>query len=478
MAGCTATIDLDVVRAIRSGSLTAAQAERFLDQDRSVIIFTLLALAQQQAEAPQAAAGAHTPSATIPPFQKPAREGRRKKPGARAGHAGHARPRPEVIDRRETHQLPCCPQCQGRLVRTGDARKRITEDLPQDLKVEVTAHTIHSDWCPRCQKRVEPRLPDVLPRCTLGNRLLTLSAWMHYGNGSTISQIVEVLNYHLQVAVTAGGLVQMWHRLADVLFAWYEQIHRDCLLAAVLHADETGWRVNGTTHWLWCFTQPQATYYLIDRSRGHPALDKFFVEEFAGTLVTDFWAAYDAVPCGGRQKCWPHLLRELKEVENSGRNQDDWPSFARRLRRVFADAVKLRARRAALPEAEYDLAVARLEGRVTDLALAEWRQADATRLAGRLRKYGAELLTFLWDDAIPADNNAAERAIRPAVLIRKNSYANQSDRGALTQAVLMSIYRTLRQRGLDPLETVLAALRHLAATDDLPPLPTGNTSEG
>lgn len=89
-----------------------------------------------------------------------------------------------------------------------------------------------------------------------------------------------------------------------------------------------------------------------------------------------------------------------------------------------------------------------------------------------MHKYGTELLTFLWDDAIPADNNVAERAIRPAVLIRKNSYANQSDRGALTQALLMTVYRTLRQRALDPLATVLDALRHSAHTSNLPPLPS------
>jgi transposase len=469
MRGSTTTVDEDVLTAIQSGSLTKQQAERFLDQDRSVIIFTLLALAKQGG-AP--GVKAHTPSATIPPFLKPTRALQRRKPGGQPGHAGRSRRRPERIDQHQTHQLDRCPKCQGKLVRTGDTRTRLSEDLPQDLKAKVTEHTLHRDWCPRCQQRVEPRLPEVLPHCTLGNRLLTLSAWMHYGNGSTLSQIVEVLNYHLQIQITPGGLVQMWQRLADLLFPWYEQIHRHCLDAAVLHADETGWRVNGTTHWLWCFTRDDATYYLIDRSRGHPALEKFFVEEFAGTLVTDFWAAYDAVACGGRQRCWPHLLRELKEVETAGRNQDDWPSFARRLRRVFTDGVKLRAHRADLPEADYDQAVARLEGRVVDLAVTDWRQPDAARLAGRLHKYGTELLTFLWDDAIPADNNVAERAIRPAVLIRKNSYANQSDRGALTQAVLMTVYRTLRQRGLDPLATVLDALRHSAHTSNLPPLPS------
>ena len=140
------------------------------------------------------------------------------------------------------------------MVRTGDTRTRLKEDRPTDLRAEVTEHTLHRDWCPCCQKRVEPRAPDVLPHCTLVNRLLCLSAWMHYGNGSTLRKITEVLSYHLQIQITPGGLVQMWHRLADVLFPWYEQIHRECLVAAVLCADETGWRVSGTTHWLWCFT--------------------------------------------------------------------------------------------------------------------------------------------------------------------------------------------------------------------------------
>ena len=70
----------------------------------------------------------------------------------------------------------------------------------------------------------------------------------------------------------------MWHRLAGVLGPWYEQIHRHCLDAGVLHADETGWRVEGRTWWLWCFATTDATFYLIDESRGHPALDQFFVD--------------------------------------------------------------------------------------------------------------------------------------------------------------------------------------------------------
>ncbi len=98
------------------------------------------------------------------------------------------------------------------------------------------------------KKRVEPKLPDVLPRGTLDNRTLVLSALLHFLQGLTIRQIVDKFNFHSRMKLTPGGLVQMWHRLADLLFTWYEQVHRDSLRSAKLHADETGWRVSGKTH--------------------------------------------------------------------------------------------------------------------------------------------------------------------------------------------------------------------------------------
>ncbi len=155
----------------------------------------------------------------------------------------------------------------------------------------ITEDVIHRDYRPNCKKRFEPRVPDVLPNATLGNRTLNLSALLHFSQGLTISQIVDTFNFHLRMKVTPGGLVQMWHRLADLLFEWYEQLHREGLDEAKLHADETGWRVQGKTHWLWCFTGPNVVYYMIDRCRGSPALQKFFTHYFEGTLITDFWSA-------------------------------------------------------------------------------------------------------------------------------------------------------------------------------------------
>ncbi len=79
---------------------------------------------------------------------------------------------------------------------------------------------------------------------------------------------------------------------------------------------------------------------------------------------------------------------------------------------------------------------------------------------------------------MPADNNHAERQIRPAVIIRKNSQSNRSDEGAAAQTILMSIYRTLRLRSLNPTGTIAHALRTYLTSGQLPPLPGTPTADG
>ncbi len=358
------------------------------------------------------------------------------------------------------------------------SRTRVIEDIPADIEPVVTEHTIHRFWCPQCGQHVEPTVPDALPGSQIGLRVLVLSAWLHYLLGTTLAQIVDVFNFHLHFPLTPGGLVQMWHRLRNLLFAWYVQIQEQALDAAVLHADETGWRVNGKTHWLWCFTTPDLTYYLIDRCRGSPTLKKFFKREFAGVLVSDFWGAYNAVVCAHKQKCLPQLLRDLKRTSHYHNPGADWPAFAKALKRLIRDALRLSKRRRELSAERFAARVARLKHRLQALLAQPWEHKHARRLVKRLRRHEAELFTFLEHPAVPSDNNHAERMLRPAVIVRKNSYANASDAGALTQAVLMSVFRTLKQRGHNPVAAVIAALRTSLQTGTLPLLPSPIPADG
>jgi transposase len=456
-------------------SLTKQQAEKLYRLGRQVVIFVLMTqakmIAQQMANSAQSPAA---PSSAKPVYIKDnkSKNKRRKKIGAKKGHPASRRPKPLKIDRSRQHNLQKCPHCGNEnLSQRGKKRTRIIIDIPEGFNVETTEHTINRRWCNQCKKMVEPKVPDALDKCTFGNRILAFSSWLHYGLGSTLSQIVETFNYHLQTPISEGGLVEMWHRLAKVLTPWYEQLKKEALSSAVLHGDETGWRVNGRTHWLWCFGNSEVTYYMINRSRGSPAINEFFQEFFDGVLITDFWAAYNAVSCADRQMCLVHLLGELKKVAMYKDSSGDWAAFSKKLKRLLRDSIRLWKRREQLDRQLYARRRELIELRLRELIEAQWDNGQAGRLRDRLDRYEDYLFTFLDKPYVPFDNSLAERSIRPAVIMRKNSYSNRSDKGALTQSTLMSIFRTLKQRNVNPVSTIEQALRQYIQTGKLPPLP-------
>lgn len=470
----TDTLDVAALQAFLGPGLTEDQAALIFRQGQEAVVFALLNLAKQLAQKQRATPVGLDPSAPsgqTPPYAKPPAKSRPNAKGARPGHPGQRRPSPTRIDHREEHSLAECPKCHGPVRPCRGSRTRVIEDIPADITPVVTEHTIHRSWCPRCRDTVEPTVPDALPGSTIGLRVVVLSAWLHYLLGTTLAQIIDVFNFHLQLKLSAGGLVQMWRRLREILVAWYTKIQTQALESAVLHADETGWRVDGKTHWLWCFASKDLTYYMIDRRRGSPALKRFFKNEFAGVLVTDFWGAYNAVVCAHKQKCLPHLLRDLKRTQHYHEPGGDWPAFSKQLKRLIRDSIRLSKRRKELSAKAFASRRGRLDGRLHDLLAQAWEQRHARRLVKRLRRHSGELFTFLDHPEVPFDNNHGERQIRPAVIARKNSYANGSDEGAETQAILMSVFRTLKQRGHNPVSAVTEAIRTYLQTGHLPPLP-------
>jgi len=462
-----------LIDAIVRGELNEAQTLRLCTESPELVTLALLSAGKRIAEL-QRQPQAHqpspaTPSGMVPIYTKPNTPKRRKKPGAKSGHQGARRERPVKIDEHKTHRLKCCPHCSGKLQRCERSRTRIIEDIPEIIEPVVTEHAIHRDYCPKCKQHVEPIVADAMPRATLGHQVIALTSWFHYGLGLTIDQIVDILGYHLQTKLTSGGLIDAWRRLAEVLEGWYRQIADEAKCGTHLHGDETGWRVNGQTCWLWCFTNDRNCYYMIDRSRGSPALQQFFTEEFDGVLITDFWSAYESVCAEDRQYCLVHLLRELEKVDDQN-DSPEWRAFAKKLRRLLRDGIRLRKRKGFAP-GKFRSLVDRLNARLAQLAEAEPVDGDVRRLTKRLRKYAEYLFTFLDYTDVPFENNFAERQIRPAVILRKNSQSNRSDQGAATQAVLMSVYRTLKLRGLNPTKTIAGALKNYLTTGKLPQLP-------
>jgi transposase len=470
-----------IVDAALRGELSEEQARELQRIGGSeAVLFALLAaarkIAQLHTKADRQPPDPATPSAMVPVHQKPTTRKRRQKPGAKIGHPGSRRPAPEKIDQRKEHRLDRCPDCGGTLQRCRRSRTRVIEDIPETIEPIIVEHTIHRDYCPACRKHVEPVVPDALPRATVGHHLVALTAWLHYGLGVTIEKVVSILSHHLHTRLTSGGLMAVWVRTAAVLISWYEQIGLEARRASWLHCDETGWRVAGKTHWLWCFTTSDACCYIIDRSRGSPALHRFFSESFRGVLIHDFWAAYESVWADDRQYCLVHLLRELEKVDQTNHSLE-WRHFAKKLRRLIRDAIRLRKRTDFSPET-YRSRIHLIDSRLNALAWASYTDSDARRVGKRLDRHLDQLFTFLDHPEIPWENNLAERMLRPAVIMRKTSQSNRSEQGAAVQSILMSIYQTLRLRGHSPTKTIAAALKTYTATGQLPPLPEAIVADG
>lgn len=454
---------------LEGGKLTEELALKIYALGPDAVVFALLALgAKNHTNGDQSLS---RPSATIPAYEKLNKKSKRKKkPGRKEGFKGTSRVKPDRVDKEVCHTLDTCPECGGEVNPEQTPRVRYVEDLQENSKSEVTEHKIYRAWCPQCSKKVEPVVDEALPNSQIGLRLMVFTAWLHYALGTTISQVMAVLNHHLCIQLTGGALASAWHRLAGILQPWYEKIGADIKEGKIVHCDETGWRVDGRTHWVWCFSNKKKTYFMIERTRGSPALLKFFTDAFEGVLVTDFWGAYSKVTALARQMCLGHLLRELSSTSKYKSPSGDWPKFEKSLNRLLRDSVRLWYRKDTYTPHQYDSRSKRLSLRLRLIIEHDWRDPHCKRLVKRLVRHEDHLFTFVSTDGVPFDNNHSEREIRGAVVMRKNSYGNRSLQGAKTQAVLMSIFRTLGKTGLNPINEIVGALKAYVSTGKLPPM--------
>lgn len=411
-----------------------------------------------------------TPSGMKAPYAKAAPKAPKRKKNRKFHRGGH-RPPPDKIDPIvQDHTLERCPDCNNPLPDSSTTRERFTEELPV-LKPQVVQHIIHRYWCCLCKKIVDAPVTDALPKSTIGLRTMVYSAWLHYILGVSFDKVIELLNVSAYFKISTGGLFGAWRNLAQILQPLYEQVGHNARWSAVLHADETGWRVNGRLHWLWCFTSKDLAYYVIDRCRGSPVVLKVLGKFFAGILVTDFFAAYNQIIALAKQKCLVHLLRELVRVDLFDFSPQ-WKYFRRQLKRFIIDAIRLGRKRTELKPTHFEARKKLLRQRLTQICFTSYPNENAERLRKRLQRHQDEILTFLDHPDMTADNNHAERQIRPAVVSRKISYGNRSQQGADVQAMLLSIFRTLELRGYSSVNTVIFLVKEHLRTGkriSLPP---------
>lgn len=396
-----------------------------------------------------------TPSGMTPTYLKPAKKKRKRRPGRKKGHEGVCRIHPEEVDHFKEHTLNRCPDCQTPVKEPIKEYKRYTEDIPPIERAEVTEHAVKGYWCPKCKKIVFAPVTDALPNAMIGLRLVVFTAWLHYLVGVSVNNIVRILSVVCRFKISAGGLTQAWKNLSILLEPIYAHIGQQISKSAVLSADETGWRLNGVTHWLWCFTTKELCYYLITKSRGSPVLKEVLGAVFRGILICDFWGAYNKLSALAKQRCLYHLFTELAKVDKTNFSPE-WKAFRKKLLRLLKDAIRLYERKDRLKKKDYERLKMRLYNRLEQFLQDDHKGKDGKRLIKRLKRHRNELFTFLEYENVSPYNNHAEQQMRKPVLTRKVSQQNRSEQGSKTQAILMTLFRSAQLQGKNPVETILS----------------------
>ena len=399
------------------------------------------------------------------PFSRGEKKQNPKRPGRKKGHQAAQRAKPDKIDREVDAPLKqsCCLYCGGALS-VPQIQQQYQIDIPP-VEPMVTQFNIEVAHCTCCGRQAQGRHPEQTSNglgptaIHFGPRVLGLALEMKHALGVPYRKVCRVLTEGFNLTLSAGGLARAGQRVATKAQPTYDQLLFSLRQQEVVYADETGWKINGDQAWLWVFTSDQVTLYTIDPHRAGAVAERIVGRDFAGVLTCDCLLAYNPLPYP-QQKCLAHLLRRCSDIADQPR-PDVAIALSQQVARLLRGAITLKHRKQTYPPWLYAQACTRLEQALDRLLAQAGHPADdaSRRLVKLLRKQRHRLFTFLYHDLVQPTNNPAERAIRPAVIVRKTSAGNRSQAGAKTHAIITSLWQTCQQQGRNFLTLVTDLLR-------------------
>jgi transposase len=376
----------------------------------------------------------------------------KKRPGRPPGHRGFCRAIPAHVDQEFEVPLACCPHCQGPVQGRAPLVQWVEELPPQ--RPLVTRLTTWEAQCPRCglvrsTHPLQTSTAGGAAAVQLGPRALAVAALLNKELGVTLRKTCRVLSKLWGLQLTAGGLSQALDRVADKTQPRYAELLKTIRTSDVVYADETSWWVGEPGWWLWTFTQPTATLYRVEPSRGSQVAQGTLGADFGGVLVSDCLNVYDALTCR-KHKCIAHHQRAIA----SARDRPDTPdgSYLQQWKWLFQAVLALWKARPKMPAEAFTAERARIDATVERLLRQPVTQPGDVAVQNRLLKQWAHLTGCLQQPLAEPTNNRAERSLRGAVIARKLSCGNRTERGKRTWEILASLAATCRQNADDFLD--------------------------
>jgi transposase len=441
---------LDIVRA-QSGQITDLQTQ----------------VRDLQAKAGQTSRNSSKPPSSDPPSAppKPPKVPRGRNAGGQPGHAGTTRPLvpPERVDE-PIELLPNqCPGCAtvfaADLPTLGGPRRTQVFELPV-TQPHIIEYRQHTRCCPGCRQLVTADLPPDAPPGAFGSRATALIALLRGRFRLSINDVAECLTELWNLPLCTASVVMSCERVSAALAPLDAAIAEAVQTAPSLNVDETSWPTETRRGWLWVAVSPSATCFRIHPSRSGPALRALLGEAYYGIVGSDRYLVYDQFADRYRQLCWAHLVRNLRGLLDCYAEETRWAQPLLALSDELFLAWHLYKGgwidRVSLQQGLLPVRYAMRQ------QLQEGVGSAYPKIAGfsqELLKHWDALWTFSQVEGIEPTNNAAEQALRHAVLWRKSSFGSRSAAGCRFVERILSMYATCRQQGRSFITLVTEAVQ-------------------
>lgn len=373
--------------------------------------------------------------------------------GGQPGHKGHTKEQTALPNKTVVCAPEICPEC-GRRIDPNDLRpgeRRQVWDLPLPIAPIVTEYQSMTCTC-QCGCHCKGEFPgDAAAPVSYGANVHALVGYMSTLQSIPFKRMVDILNNVFGMRMSQGTVSNILQRMRRKAENEMDSIRAEIEKSEVVGADETGVRINGEQHWVWTFQTDMLTYMAVDKSRGKAAIDKHFPTGLPQSiLVTDRHSSYFNMDVKDHQICIAHLLRNLIYLSQTVPDSD-WPT---RMMALLREAIHLKhlSPQGCVNNKEAGNIKVRLDELMDNLPTVddEAQQKTLRDFILNLMPKKEFMLTFLTHPAVPADNNASERSVRPVKTKMKVSGQFKNQDGAASYTNLHSIVQTARKNNRDP----------------------------
>ena len=403
-------------------------------------------------------------------------EGKRR--GAQFGHEGHASKLYPVEQCQliEEHYPERCIECEAVLNGSDPDPYRVQiVEIPPVAPI-VQEHRFHALSCECCGAATRAWDEEIINGSRYGERVVAHVGVLSGQYRQSHRMVQELLGELFGVELSVGSINQLRQESSTSVETAARDAQAYVQQQAQVNMDETsfaqgnsdGKNALGSKGWLWVIVTPLVSYFTVWLSRSGAVCQQLLGDTFVGIIGSDRYSAYNHLELQRRQLCWAHLKRDFTRIaERAGISGELGLALLEQQRLLFEQWYRVRD--GTLSRTEFAACVQPIQQQIRQLlsvgASYEIAPHEKTPLAKTVRtcqqllKVEPAFWTFVTTVGIEPTNNAAERALRPAVLWRKNSFGSQSEAGSLFVSRMLTVVTTLRSQNRPVLDYLVDACR-------------------